>query len=148
MNKHRAKELFMQGYSCAQAVACAFADECGLTEEQLKKASIAFGGGFIKKHSLCGALTGAALVAGLVSGGVAPSSKNDFAAAFKAVSDEFEAKHGSIICGELLADKQKLAAMADLSVATEEEYADRPCLALVMSAVDMTCEFLKSQSSK
>ena len=32
MNKQKAKELFMQNYSCSQSAACAFAKECGLAK--------------------------------------------------------------------------------------------------------------------
>ena len=79
MDKQLAKQMFLQGYSCSQAVACAFAQECGMTVDQLKKAAIAFGGGFVHQHSLCGALTGGALVAGIVKGGTEPNSKMHFA---------------------------------------------------------------------
>lgn len=143
MDKQKAKEMFMQTFSCSQSTACAFCKECGMTEDQLKKAAIAFGGGFVHNHSLCGALTGAGLVAGIVTGGTEPSSKLVFAEAFQKVVEEFKAKHGSIICSELLADKQMLHDTADLSFATEAEYAARPCLALVLTAVDLADKFIK-----
>ena len=41
----RAKEKFLQGYNCSQAVALAFADMTGLNEEQIAKATLPFGGG-------------------------------------------------------------------------------------------------------
>jgi len=144
MDKMLAKQMFMQGYSCSQAVACAFAQECDMTVDQLKKAAIAFGGGFVHQHSLCGALTGGALVAGIIKGGTQPNSKMDFAVKFEWVVDDFCKKHGSIMCSELANDKQKLFEQADLSVATEEEYKARPCLALVMSAIDMVADYIKN----
>ena len=142
MNKQLAKQMFMQGYSCSQSVACAFAEECNMTVDQLKKVAIAFGGGFVHQHSLCGALTGGALVAGIIKGGVEPNSKMDFAVKFEWVVDDFVKKHGSLFCSELVADKSKLFEKADFSVATEEEYKARPCLALVMSVVDMVADYI------
>ena len=143
MNKQLAKQMFMQGYSCSQAVACAFAEECGMTVDQLKKAAIAFGGGFVHQHSLCGALTGGALVAGIIKGGTEPNSKMHFAQTFEWVVDDFVKKHGSLFCSDLAQDKAKLFEKADLTVATEQEYKDRPCLSLVMSVIDMVADYIK-----
>ena len=43
MNKEEyAVTLKHNGYNCAQAVLCAFAEECGLEEELLKKTGAAF----------------------------------------------------------------------------------------------------------
>ena len=41
----RAEELFMQGFNCAQAVAAAFADVYGYSEEQMLRVSAGFGAG-------------------------------------------------------------------------------------------------------
>ena len=41
----RAKGFFENGYACSQAVALAFADLTGLSEEQIAKATLPFGGG-------------------------------------------------------------------------------------------------------
>lgn len=142
MDKQLAKQMFLQGYSCSQAVACAFAEECGMTVDQLKKAAIAFGGGFVHQHSLCGALTGGALVAGIVKGGTEPNSKMHFAQTFEWVVDDFVKKHGSLFCSDLAEDKAKLFEKADLTVATEQEYKDRPCLSLVVSVIDMVADYI------
>ncbi len=142
MNKQKAKELFMQNYSCSQSAACAFAKECGLSEDQLKKAAIAFGRGFVHNESICGALTGVAIAAGLIAGGAEPSAKMEFANKFDAVVKAFKQKFGSINCADLVYDKEKLAAFRDLSLATEEEYNARPCLVLVFAAVDFAEKFL------
>ena len=142
MNKQRAKELFMQNYSCSQSAVCAFAAESGLTEEQLKKAAIAFGRGFLHTESICGALTGVAIAAGLIAGGVEPMSKMEFAEKFTAVAEAFKEKFGSVNCADLVYDKEKLAKFRDLSIATEEEYNARPCLVLVLAAVDFAEKFL------
>ena len=66
----------------------------------------------------------------------------DFAVKFEWVVDDFVKKHGSLFCSELVADKSKLFEKADFSVATEEEYKARPCLALVMSVVDMVADYI------
>ena len=66
MNKKEyAKELKHTGCNCCQAVLCAFADEVGMTDEQLKKIGVAFGGGMGCMDGTCGALVGAEMVLGM-----------------------------------------------------------------------------------
>ena len=40
-----AKEYFLNGANCAQAVLCAFAEECNLSEESAMRIASGFGGG-------------------------------------------------------------------------------------------------------
>ena len=54
------------GYNCCQAVACAFADEVGIDESLLYKMGEGFGAGMGTTQGVCGALSGAAMLAGLV----------------------------------------------------------------------------------
>jgi len=58
--KHR------NGYNCCQAVACVFADEVGIDESLLYKMGEGFGGGMGTAQGVCGAISGAAMIAGLV----------------------------------------------------------------------------------
>lgn len=58
--KHR------NGYNCCQAVACVFADEVGMDESLLYKLGEGFGGGMGTAQGVCGAISGAAMIAGLV----------------------------------------------------------------------------------
>ena len=59
--KHR------NGYNCCQAVACVFADEVGMDESLLYKLGEGFGGGMGTTQGVCGALSGAVMLAGLVN---------------------------------------------------------------------------------
>jgi len=58
--KHR------NGYNCCQAVACVFAGETGVDESLLYKLGEGFGGGMGTAQGVCGAISGAAMIAGLV----------------------------------------------------------------------------------
>ena len=53
-------------YNCAQAVACVFSDETGISEETLRKMGACFGLGMGTMEATCGALCGAQMVQGLV----------------------------------------------------------------------------------
>lgn len=58
-----ANQYHVRGYSCAQAVACAFSDVIGLPEEQIASLLSGFGGGF-RSGEICGVLSGAITVLG------------------------------------------------------------------------------------
>ena len=66
-HKEKALDYFKRGFRCSQAVLAAFADECGLTEEQALKLGSCFGSG-MRKGDVCGACTGALMVLGLLYG--------------------------------------------------------------------------------
>ena len=103
-HKEKAKNYFSQQLHCSQAVLAAFAEECGITEEQALKLGSCFGGG-MRKGEVCGAVTGALMALGLLYGqkkaGDAESREmsnkvNDL------MMDRFKEKCGSYICNDLL----------------------------------------------
>ncbi|MBE6835942.1 MAG: C_GCAxxG_C_C family protein [Ruminococcaceae bacterium] len=66
----KAKELFKEGFNCSQAVVGAFYKDIGLDEKTALKVSAGFGGGVGRTGEICGALSGAAIVAGMLYGSV------------------------------------------------------------------------------
>ena len=63
-----AKELFLKGYNCAQAVACAFCDITGYDIGASARMASSFGGGLGRLRETCGVVSAAALVLGIVKG--------------------------------------------------------------------------------
>ena len=63
----KAAELFLSGYNCCQAVACVFADKVGVDASLIYKMGEGFGGGMGTGKGVCGALSGAVMLAGLVN---------------------------------------------------------------------------------
>ena len=61
-----AKEKFLQGFACSQAVALAFSDVMGLNEETISKIMLPYGGGLGRLRLTCGAVSGLAAVIGMV----------------------------------------------------------------------------------
>ena len=57
---------YRNGYNCCQAVACVFAEETGMDESLLYRMGEGFGGGMGTAQGVCGAISGAAMLAGLV----------------------------------------------------------------------------------
>lgn len=62
--QEKAIELHDRGCNCAQAVACAFAEEIGVPEETLFAAAEGFGLGMGGMEATCGAVSGAVMLAG------------------------------------------------------------------------------------
>ena len=101
----KAEELFRSGYNCAQSVFAAFADAVGMTETEAAKIASPFGAGFGKLREVCGAVSGMTLLAGYLSGYDDPADSEGKKALYRMeqkMCGEFEDRHGSIICRELL----------------------------------------------
>ena len=99
-----ADELHRKGYSCSQSVAVACADLVDVQKETLFRAMEGFGAGMGTMNGVCGALSGALLIAGLKnsSGNLdSPNSKGATMKIAKEMQNSFRDKCGSIICREL-----------------------------------------------
>ena len=142
MNKGQlAKENFKTGVNCAQAVVLAFKDEMALSEEQLKKLSIGFGGGVARQRHVCGAVLGMTMVLSYLK-----SDGEDKLAIYSLIQKacaEFKEQTNSIICSELLDAKT----LEDKSPVPEERtakyYAKRPCAEICELVANITEKYLK-----
>ena len=100
----KAAQNHQKGYNCAQAVACAFAEEPGIPEETLFAACEGFGLGMGGMAATCGAVSGAVMLAGLKNSCKnleQPASKADTYKLTREITKEFLDKNGSLTCGEL-----------------------------------------------
>ena len=100
-----AKENFKAGYNCAQAVVLAFKEELGIDAETLLKLSSSFGGGLARLREVCGAVSGGAMVLGILGGYTSPTDNTSKTEHYKRVrqfTEAFKEENGSIICRELL----------------------------------------------
>ena len=141
--KERAMELFTQGYNCAHSVVLAFADELEPDEGTLARLSSSFGGGLGRMREVCGAVSGMAIVLGLLNGYDDPADGAAKAAHYEriqAAAKKFEAENGSIVCRELLGLSQKHDAPSP-SARSADFYKKRPCKELV----GMAAEILEAQ---
>lgn len=100
----RARELRKQGYTCSQCVVMVFDDVHNLSEEAAAAVSIGLGGGVGGQHQACGTITGMAVVSGFMVAGN-PDEKQKVYASIKGMCSRFAESNGSIVCGELLADR-------------------------------------------
>lgn len=98
LNNHK------KGYNCSQAVACAFCDRTELSEAELFRIMEGFGLGGGDMQGTCGAVAGAAAIAGLITstGNLdSPNSKQKTYQTARELNAKFRDKNGSTICKEL-----------------------------------------------
>ena len=133
----RAKDLFMEGYNCAQAVVGAFADMLPMEFDVLMKSVSSFGGGMGRLREVCGAVSGMFFVAGALYGYNDPKAKEEKAEHYRLIQTlaaKFREQNGSIICRELLEEGDKPVTHVPAE-RTEKYYQKRPCKELVSDAV-------------
>ncbi len=144
----RAKEYFLRGYACSQAVALAFSDVVGVDEETISKATLPFGGGMGRLRLTCGAVSGMASVIGLLFANPQPSAENkkEVYAAVQELCARFQEEYGSLICGELLAGvKLPVQVGGEAEPRTQEYYKKRPCAEMVAFAAQIVEEYLREK---
>ena len=139
----KAAELFLSGYNCAQAVAVAFTDVTGLTEQQAAKMASAFGGGMGRMREVCGAVSGMLMVLSYVYGYDTPGddvSKKRLYGQVQELAAAFRVENGSIICREILKNPPS---DPKPTPRTAEFYAKRPCAKMVMTAARLLEQFME-----
>ena len=150
MSKHSeiAKELFFEGYNCAQAVFAAFAEEYGMDKAQALKIASSFGGGMGGMREVCGAVSGMLMAAGLIFGYDAAgdkAAKSAHYARVRELADAFRAQNGSIVCRELLTGAG-IQPQTEPSQRTPQYYKKRPCPELVGLAAELLDEYIAEHS--
>ena len=140
-----ARNNFLAGMNCAQAVLCAFADRCGLDRETALKLASGFGGGIARQREVCGAITGMCMAADLIRGPGEASdkaAKDEHYAFIRGLCDAFRDETGSIICRELLGLAPKQSDSPVSEARTAAYYQKRPCAELVALAAKILSEHL------
>ena len=140
-----AKNNFLNGMNCAQAVLCAFCDRCGLDRDTALKLASGFGGGIARQREVCGAISGICMAADLIRGpgeGADKAAKDEHYAFIRGLCDAFREETGSIICRELLGLAPKQSDSPVSEARTAAYYRKRPCAELVALAAKILSEHL------
>ena len=143
-----AKQNFMNGYNCSQAVLLAFCENFGLEKETALKISEPFGGGMGRMREVCGTVTGMFMVLGLAMGNSDAKDGSTKKNVYKSVQElaaKFKEDNGSIICRELLGFQKNNKESYVPSERTKEYYKKRPCPELCKYAADILEEYLKEE---
>ena len=89
----KARNYFLDGYNCAQAVLLAFADDFGLEKNTAVMLSSSFGGGMGRLREVCGAVSGMFMVLGLKYGYDSPENNEAKKELYKKELITFLANH-------------------------------------------------------
>ncbi|MBQ4066113.1 MAG: C_GCAxxG_C_C family protein [Clostridia bacterium] len=149
-HEQKARELFRSGYNCAQAVLLAFSDMTGLDESCATALSASFGGGMGRLREVCGAVSGAFMVAGILYG---PSDPNDreakkaHYALIQSIAAAFKEQNGSYICRELL-ELPKGPSDPEPEARTEAYYHRRSCEDYVAIAARIMDGVIEAKSDR
>jgi len=126
----RARQMFLEGYNCSQAVVGAFADKFGFDPVTAMKFAEGLGGGMGRMRLTCGAVAAMAVLASMKMSTGLPGDlkrRGEIYAVVQKMAGEFKENNGSVICAELLG----AALPKDNSPTPEERTADyykrRPC---------------------
>ncbi|MBE6737342.1 MAG: C_GCAxxG_C_C family protein [Ruminococcaceae bacterium] len=140
----KAKELFLKGYNCSQAVFGAFCEDFGIDFSLGVKISSGFGGGFARRREVCGAVSGAVMVLSLLHGYTDAEAKEEKIKLYEEVRGvlaDFEKEVGSIVCRELLGLEEKISSPVP-EERTKMYYEKRPCAEIVYTAAKFVEEHI------
>ncbi len=150
MKGEKAKELFLQGYNCAQAVALAYEDMLDIPSEQIAKLVSGFGGGIARMREVCGSVSGAVFVISSLYGYNDPKDfdgKKQLYCDIQYFCKEFQKANGSIVCRELLGLDSKGADTPSPEPRTDSYYKKRPCAELIKSSADILEKFINQKNA-
>ncbi len=146
----KARDYFLEGYNCSQAVFLAFSDLTGMDEKTALLISSSFGGGMGRLREVCGAVSGMFMTAGILYGYTDPKAGQEKMEHYKRIQDlatAFKERNGSIICrdilGKIAEDKSFIPAER-----TAEYYKTRPCVKMVEDASEVLDEYIKNNPYK
>lgn len=145
----RARELFLEGYNCAQAVVLAYEDYFEESKETLAQSVAAFGGGMGRLREVCGSVSGMFFVLSKLYGYADPKAKTekmDLYARVQELAARFRERNGSIVCRELLGLQEKVSVPVP-EERTPEYYKKRPCPDLIADAADLLEQYIKEQEA-
>lgn len=100
----RALVLHKMGYNCAQSVACVFSDQVDLSETDIFRITEGLGAGMGSMDGTCGAISAAAILAGLTNSTAHldhPDSKAKSQKSSKICMARFLEQNGSVTCRDL-----------------------------------------------
>lgn len=143
----KARQNFLDGYNCCQAVLLAFDDVLGADADMLSAVASGFGGGMARMREVCGTVSAMGMAAGFMSPAIHPKNMAERTANYALVQElagKFREENGSIICRELLgmARKPETVESPAPSERTTEYYRKRPCPELVACSARIIAEKL------
>ncbi len=135
---------FKDGYNCAQSVIFSYADKTNISKDTALKISNGFGGGIGRMGEICGAISGAIMVLGLVYGRGENEEKNkqdDTYLKVRELIEKFKQKYGFIDCKKLI-DGCNLLTEEGQERFKSEKMAEK-CVDYISYIIDILDEIIK-----
>lgn len=144
-----AKELFLKGYACSNALTIPFCDLTNISETEMLKLSLPLGGGLGRLRLTCGAISGMALIIGLIFSKEEVSEENKLYVygIVQELTEKFKQEKKTLVCEDLLRNAQLEVEFAGKPEArTDEYYKKRPCANIVYLAAKILEDYLISKN--
>ena len=141
--KQIATEYFASNFNCSQAVFTTFAVEEGIPEELALRIATQFGGG-CRKGEVCGAVSGALMVLGLMKGHCHRNAPEEKASAYRLAEefmDRFAERQGTVVCRERLG--YNVSIPEDMAKIRELGLFQSICPEMIRCATEIVEEMLK-----
>ncbi|HPG92329.1 MAG TPA: C-GCAxxG-C-C family protein [Clostridia bacterium] len=142
----KALENFKKGYNCAQSVTLAFADKLNVDSDTALKISSSFGGGVGRMREICGALSGAYIVMGMLNGYSDPiddETKTNLYISVQSFAEKFKKENGSLLCRDLLGVQyEPISPIPEKR--TEKYYHNRSCEKFVGHSAKLLADYIKN----
>ncbi len=141
---NRAHLAFLGGYNCAQAMLIGFEDKLNMPIGEATRLAQPFGGGFSRLREVCGAVSGATIIIGIIFGNNQPKDyarKKFVYELTQKFAKRFEEVNGSYICRELLGLQEKSSHPAPEQRSTKY-YQKRPCADLVWVSAALVAQLI------
>ncbi|GAP09669.1 ketose-bisphosphate aldolase [Bellilinea caldifistulae] len=141
--KNRIRSLFLQGYTCAEAIYLAFAEREGFYSDYALQIQSLLGGGVCNQGGICGALFGGLAVIAARHSSILPTARlkrkeANFSGA--KLIESFKARHSTVHCIDLTGTNFLDAEQVKQFV--ENKGVERTCLPVLMSVADSLLENL------
>lgn len=132
MEQHvkEALQNYAKGYTCSQAVMCAYTDRLGIKKDVAYKMIEGFGGGCGGMQEVCGAMSAAfAIISFYYSDGKLEDgqSKLDTYKKIREAAEMFKEEYGSVVCREVLNGAKPQPFKCGKKVRIAAEIVDKMC---------------------
>ena len=114
-----AGQAYGEGFTCSQAVFCAYAKDMGIDETTACRMMEGFGGGLGGMQEVCGALAAASAIISYYSSDGTPDTGKKRAAIYQKVqqaAELFKREYGGITCREVLRGESPKAFQCGMKV--------------------------------
>lgn len=143
----KAKDFFLEGYNCSQAVILAFCDVVDIDKDILLSMASPFGGGIARLREVCGAFSSAIMILGYKFGYNTPEKGEKKIEYYKLIRDfsrRVEDANGSFVCRRLLGLGDGPSDPVP-EERTKEYYDKRPCGDIIKTTAQILDDFIKEK---